>query len=100
VALGAAPDLTGASTPKPTLNGTCALCEVPFRVGDQYVAVWQRKPMRTAVLLGITVHRACYAQLDRGDLTQVFAALEEGLSLPLRLLRAPLSGDLLRPMGR
>jgi hypothetical protein len=85
--LGAAPDLTGVTTPKPSLNGTCALCEVPFRVGDQYVAVWQRKPVRTAVLLGITVHRACYGQLDLGDLGRIFRALERGLAVPLRVLR-------------
>src|SRR5437899_2336700 len=87
VALGAAPDLSGALTAKPTLNGTCALCEVPFRVGDAYVAIWQRRPRGVAVLLGVTVHRACYGQLDLGDLGRIFRALERGLAVPLRVLR-------------
>jgi hypothetical protein len=77
----------GQVLPKPMFSAACALCEEPFRVGDQYVSLWQRKPAGTRLLLGITLHRACYGQLDLGDLTRIFAALERGLALPLQALR-------------
>ncbi|GEM_PF-3811371 len=83
--LGAEPRLAGQVLPKPTFSARCGLCETAFAVGDEYVSIWQKGAR--AVLLGITVHRRCWAQLAPGDLTWIFAALEQGLALPLASLR-------------
>jgi hypothetical protein len=86
--LGAQPDLRGATVTLPRLSARCSLCEAAFRVGDAYMAIWPRRPLGDGVLLSLTVHRGCYEQLGPGDLTRIFAALEQGLSVPLRVLRA------------
>jgi hypothetical protein len=69
----------------PVHHGRCALCGVSFLVGDQYKAVWM--PGRFGLPgLGLNVHQTCYGQLAPGDVARIFAALERGLALPLRVL--------------
>jgi hypothetical protein len=46
---------------------------VAFREGEEFKAIYQR---RMGPALSFTVHRRCYGQLQPGDLTRVFGALE------------------------
>jgi len=85
--LGARPSLEGSLQAAPGLSPVCALCEIAFRVGDEYQVIWPAKPPGERVLLLLTVHRGCARQLGAGDLGRIFAALERGLRVPLRILR-------------
>ena len=66
------------------LSPICGLCQMTFREGEAFKAIYQR---RTGPSLSITVHARCFQQLQRGDLTLVFQSLERGLELPLAVLR-------------
>jgi len=55
------------------LSPICGLCQIAFREGEEFKAIYQR---RTGPALSVTVHRRCYGQLQPGDLTRVFEALE------------------------
>lgn len=66
------------------LSPICALCLAPFREGDPFKAIYQR---RAAPSLSVTVHQACFRQLQPGDLTLVFRWLQQGLQIPLVELR-------------
>ena len=92
----------------PTFGPRCALCWERFKVGDTYRSIWPKRPAGggrrpplsllpeaapsvvrrppPAVDLGISVHPACGAQLDDGDLTRIFAAIERQLALPIAVL--------------
>lgn len=76
----------------PTFGPRCALCWERFKVGDTYRSIWPQRPAGggrrppPAVDLGISVHPACGAQLDDGDLTRIFAAIERQLALPIAVL--------------
>jgi hypothetical protein len=52
--------------------------------GDQFRAFY---PRVRGLGLSITCHRACAEQLQPGDLTMVYQALELGLRKPLSVLR-------------
>lgn len=69
----------------PTFGPRCGLCWEAFRVGDAYKSIWPKQRTRR-VSLGISVHPGCFAQLDRGDLGRIFAALERRLALPIAVL--------------
>ena len=69
----------------PTFGPCCALCWERFKVGDTYRSIWPKRPA-SAVDLGISVHPACGAQLDDGDLTRIFSALERKLEVPIAVL--------------
>ena len=62
------------------LSPICGLCQVAFREGEEFKAIYQR---RTGPALSVTVHRRCYQQLEPGDLTRVFGALERRVLAPL-----------------
>ena len=66
------------------LSPVCGLCLLAFREGDAFKAIY---PRRAGLGVSITVHWYCYRQLQPGDLTLVFRALERGLRIPLAALR-------------
>ena len=66
------------------LNPTCGLCHIPFKHGDQFRAFY---PRQRGLGLSITCHTACVEQLQPGDLSVVYQALELGLHKPLAVLR-------------
>jgi hypothetical protein len=65
----------------------CALCWEAFRIGDAYTSIWRKggRPVGERGL-SINVHPRCLGQLDPGDLTRIFAALERRLAHPLAVL--------------
>jgi hypothetical protein len=87
-----------------TFGARCALCWEAFRIGDVYKSIWPkttaggwrsaagdtpRPPTagtRPPVRLGISVHLGCFGQLDPGDLTRIFGALEKRLAIPIAVL--------------
>lgn len=96
--------------PKLAFSDACGLCLLSFRRGDAYKSIWaarreakgERQPATDhrrrgypfhplphvlRLVLGITVHQACFAQLAPGDLARLFAALEGRLRVPLSVLR-------------
>lgn len=66
------------------LSALCGLCLMPFREGEAFKAIYQR---RTGPALSVTVHQRCCGQLQPGDLTLLFQSIERGLQLPLTVLR-------------
>ena len=70
----------------PTWGRICGLCWLRFRDGDAYKSVWRGGSRPGERVLGFNVHQACFAQLDPGDLTRLFYALERRLALPIAVL--------------
>ncbi len=68
----------------PTYRGRCCLCWEVFKLGDRYKSVWPKRG--GGIKLGLSMHLGCFAQLAPGDLTSIFAALEQRLWLPLAVL--------------
>ena len=74
----------------PAFGARCALCWEVFRLGDSFKSVWpkgERGESALGGLFGISVHAGCFAQLEEGDLTRIFAALRRRLTLPIAVLR-------------
>jgi hypothetical protein len=76
--------------------GRCALCWEAFRLGDSFSTVWPKRGPR----LALTLHPACRAQLDPGDLGKLFDSLARGLALPLARLRLAGAGEVLKGARR
>jgi hypothetical protein len=68
------------------VSGRCALCWESFKLGDEYTTVWPKTTSVDGLKLSLVVHRACFKQLDQGDLTRIIAALEQRLALPIAVL--------------
>lgn len=74
------------------MSPICGLCLLAFREGDQVKAIYRTQ---RGITPSVTVHRACYGQLEPGDVTMVFQALDNRLSLPLKALRSMRAAGLL-----
>ena len=62
----------GLVLPPATLaSGRCALCWASFRLGDSYTTLWRR-----GGLLALHAHPGCLRELEPGDVTTLFGALE------------------------
>lgn len=74
----------GLIVPPVTLaSGRCALCWESFRVGDQYATLWPK----AGGTFALNVHQGCRAQLDAGDVTLLFAAMESRLKVAIAALK-------------
>jgi hypothetical protein len=84
----------GLVVPGSTLaSGRCALCEFAFLIGDQITTVWPARRRVGEISPALVVHRACFQQLDAGDLARIYTGLRQLLAGPLSVVRRGLLAE-------